>query len=246
MKLIILRLVLLLTSLLLGSCLSGREEFWFERDGSGSLQAEYRLPNFAISSLGGDEKLRKTVADYFAKEPGVVLETFSIEKNGSESRLRLSAKFDSVLQLAKLLDHSVHQDESSGPSLPEPMVKLLGDVNVQRSGMNVDFKRRIDPREVFAGGLVTPTAKQMQGYQLEYIMHLPTRVSQSNAHQVLDDGHTLVWNYELADSMKHPVQTNFVAPIPIPPWVWLMVGILTTAIAWLVRRWFTRRTLSPV
>lgn len=246
MKLIILRFILLLTSLLLGSCLSGREEFWFERDGSGRLQAEYRLPTFAISSLGGGEKLRKTVADYFAMEPGVVLETFSIEKNGSESRLRLSAKFDSVLQLAELLDHSAHQNDSSGPSLPDPMVKLLGDVNVHRSGTNVDFKRRIDPREVFAGGLVTPTAKQMQGYQLEYIMHLPTRVSQSNAHQILDDGHTLVWSYELADSMNHPIQTNFAAPIPIPSWVWLMLGILTAVTAWLVRGWFTRRTPSPV
>lgn len=241
MNSILLRLGLLLASLLLGACLSGREEFWFEHNGSGRLEAEYRLPAFAITSLGGEEKLRKTIADYFAKEPGVVLESFSIEKNRAEARLRLSAKFDSVLQLAKLLDQAEKKGGTSEPSLPDPMVKLLGEVNVQRSGMDVDFQRIIDPREVFAGGLVTPSAQQMQGYQLEYIMHLPTVAKKSNAHQVLDGGHTLVWSYELAEAMKHPIQTNFVTPIPIPGWCWLVLAVPALVLVCLIRRRFKRR-----
>lgn len=242
MKSIVLRLVVLLVSLLLGACLSGREEFWFESNGSGRLQAEYRLPAFAITSLGGEEKLRKTIADYFAKEPGVVLEEFSIEKIRSEARLRLSVTFDSVLQLAQLLDQAEKKDGPSEPSLPEPMVKLLGEVKVQRSGMNVDFQRIIDPRQVFAGGLVSPSAQQMKGYQLEYIMHLPTVAKQSNAHQVLDGGRTLVWSYELAEAMKHPVQTNFVTPIPIPGWCWLVLAALALLLVWLIRHRFRRPT----
>jgi hypothetical protein len=235
MKSLLQRWVVLLASLLVGACLGGREEFWFERDGSGRLQAEYRLPAFAISSLGGEQKLRKTIADYFAKEPGVELEEFTVEKNRAEVRLRLSASFDSVLELAKLFDQSDQEAEAVGPSLPDPMVKLLGDVKVQRSGMNVDFQRIIDPREVFAGGLVTPSAQQMQGYELEYVMHLPTVVKQSNAHQVLDGGHTLVWSYELAEAMQRPVQTNFVAPIPLPPWCWLVLAAMGILLIWLIR-----------
>lgn len=241
MKPILQRLVLLLASLLLGACLSGREEFWFEKNGSGRLEAEYRLPAFAVTSLGGEEKLRNTIADYFAKEPGVVLESFSIEKNRAEARLRMSAKFDSVLQLARLLDKSATAAGDAGPALPAPMMKLLGEVKVERSGMDVDFQRIIDPREVFAGGLVTPTTQQMQGYQLEYIIHLPTVAKQSNAHHVMDGGRTLVWSYQLAEAMKQPVRTNFVTPIPIPLWCWLVAASVVLALIWWIRRWFQRR-----
>lgn len=244
MKTILQRWVVILASLLVGACLGGREEFWFERDGSGRLLAEYRLPAFAISSMGGEQKLRKTIADFFAKEPGVILEGFSIEKNRAEARLHLSAKFDSVLQLATLLDKSGKEEGASEPSLPDPMVKLLGEVKVRRAGMNVDFQRIIDPREVFAGGLVTPSAQQMQGYGLEYVMHLPTAVKQSNAHQVLDGGHTLVWSYELAEAMQRPVQTNFVAPIPLPPWCWLVLAAMGILLIWLIRRRLMRRASS--
>lgn len=239
MKSFVIRISLIVVSLLLGACLGGREEFWFERDGSGRLQAEYRLPMFAIASLGGEEKLRKTIAEFFSREPGIVLETFAVEKKGSEARLRLHAKFDSVLHLSRLLDQP--GSEESGSSLPDPMVKLLGDVKVARAGLDVDFQRKIDPREVFAGGLVTPTASQMQGYQLEYIMHLPTSAKHSNAHQVSDGGRTLTWRYELADAMKSPVQTNFVTPVPIPPWCWFLFVFVAALSIWTVSRWLSRR-----
>jgi hypothetical protein len=239
MKPIALRICLFVVSLLLGACLGGREEFWFERDGSGRLQAEYRMPVFAIASMGGEEKLRKTIVDFFATEPGVVMETFVMEKTGAEARLRLHATFDSVLQLSRLMEKSASQE--SGAPLPEPMVKLLGEIQVARSGLDLDFQRKIDPREVFAGGLVTPTTSQMRGYQLEYIMHLPMAAKQSNAHQVSDSGHTLLWRYELAEAMKSPVQTNFLTPIPIPLWSWLLFSLLLIGLIWLLGRWLMAR-----
>lgn len=229
------RLCAAILLLLLGSCLSGKEEFWFVRDGSGRLEAQYQLPMFAITSLGGEEKLREIVTDYFAKEPGVELDQFSIERRGAQAVLSLSARFDSVLQLAKLLEKPA---EGSGEAaLPEPMVKLLGEIEVKRAGLTVDFQRRIDPRQVFADGLISPSQSQMKGYQLQYIMHLPTVAEQSNAHETRDGGRTLVWSYELADAMKQPVETNFIAPIPIPPWAWpAMAGVVIVPAWWLLRR----------
>jgi hypothetical protein len=235
MKSHLLRFCASIVLLLLASCLSGKEEFWFERDGSGRLEAQYQLPMFAITSLGGEEKLREIVKSYFAKEPGVELKNFSIERQGAQAVLSISAGFDSVLQLAKLLEKPA---EGSGEAaLPEPMVKLLGEIEVKRAGWNVDFQRRIDPRQVFADGLISPSQSQMKGYQLQYIMHLPTVAEQSNAHETRDDGRTLVWRYELADAMKQPVETNFIAPIPIPPWAWpAMAGVVIVPAWWLWRR----------
>lgn len=235
MKSFVLRLCALMALLLLNACLSGREEFWFERDGSGRLQAEYRLPSFALASLGGEQGLRKTITDYFAKENGVVMESLGIEKKGAEVELSLKARFDSVLELAKLLEKP--EPGAEGPTLPEPMVKLLGEIQVERAGLGVDFKRTIDPKQVFAGGLVTPTQKQMAGYQLEYIMHLPTAVTHTNAHATSDGGHTVQWRYELAEAMKQPVRMDFVAPIPIPWWSWLVLVALLAAVALGFRKW---------
>jgi hypothetical protein len=230
-----LRFCAAITLLLLGSCLGGREEFWFERNGSGRLEAEYQLPMFAINSLGGEEKLREIVTNYFTKEPGVSLDKFSVERRGSQAILSLSAGFESVLQLAKLLEKPAAG--SNEPALPEPMVKLLGEIDVKRVGLTVDFQRRIDPRQVFADGLISPSQSQMKGYQLQYIMHLPTVVEHSNAHETLNQGRTLVWRYELADAMKQPVETNFIAPIPIPSWAGpAIAGLIVLPAWWIVRR----------
>jgi hypothetical protein len=244
MKSHLLRFCASIVLLLLASCLSGKEEFWFERDGSGRLEAQYQLPMFAITSLGGEEKLREIVASYFAKEPGVSLQSFVVERRGAQAVLSLSAGFDSVLQLAKLLEKP--PAGYGEPELPEPMVKLLGEIQVKRAGLSVDFQRRIDPRQVFADGLFSPSQSQMKGYQLQYTMHLPTAVAQSNAHETRDDGRTLVWRYELADAMKQPVETNFIAPIPIPLWTWpAMAGVVLVPAWWVLRKRKRSRQAQP-
>ena len=239
MKSIVVRIFAALVLLILSSCLSGREEFWFERNGSGRLEANYQLPNFAIASLGGEEKLRKIIADSFAKEPSVKLESLSIERRGAQAELSVKVTFASVLKFAKLLEPPA--DGTKEATLPEPMLKLLGDIDAQRSGASVDFRRRIDPRQVFAGGLFVPSVNQMTGHQLEYIMHLPTAVTATNAHEVSDEGKTVRWKFELADAMKNPVEMNFVAPIPIPRWLWVGLCLCIAAIAWAFRRWRFRK-----
>lgn len=235
MKSMLMRILAAALTLFLGACLGGKEEFWFERNGSGRLEAQYEIPGFAIASLGGEEKLRTLIGDFFAQEPGVYLDEFTVEAKGSQAVLQLRARFDSVLSLSKLMDKSKQGDDAK--SLPKPMLKLFGDVNVKRAGMSVDFQRRIDPSQVFAGGLFSPSQEQMKGFQLEYIMHLPTQAIQSNAHEVQDDGHTLIWRYALADAMKQPAETNFVTPIPIPWWVWPALILPPVWLVW----WLARR-----
>lgn len=235
MKSKLLRCLAAVLLLFLGACLGGREEFWFESNGSGKMEAQYEIPAFAIAALGGEEKLRVLIQEFFTQEPGVYLDEFTTEKKGSQAVLKLRAHFDSVLQLSKLMEKAKQSED--GKSLPKPMLKLFGDVEVKRSGMSVDFHRRIDPSEVFGGGLISPSQEQMKGYKLEYIMHLPTKATQSNAHQVQNDGHTLIWTYALSDAMKTPAETNFVTPIPIPWWVWPVLILPFGLLGW----WLLRR-----
>lgn len=242
MKSLVLRLFIVAMVLLLSACLSVKEEFWFENDGSGRIEATYEMPAIAIASLGGEEKLKSLIEGILTKESGVTLDQFSLEKRGAQAALTIHVHFDSVLQLSKLLDPP--SDGSKKESMPEPMKKLLGDIKVKRVGMAVDYQRSIDPSQLFAGGLFSPSREQMKDYQLEYIMHLPTKATQTNAHQILDDGYTLAWRYDLADAIKDPVTTNFTTPLPIPWWLWLVLAIVIAFLVWrglVIRRKLLRR-----
>ena len=242
MKSFVLRLLAVVLALLLNACLSVKEEFWFENDGSGRIEATYEMPALAIASLGGEAKLKSLIDGVLTKESGVALEKFVLEKRGSQAALTIHIHFDSVLQLSKLLDQP--SEKSNKESLPDPMKKLLGDIKVKRVGMAVDYQRSIDPSQLFAGGLFSPSREQMKDYQLQYIMHLPTKATQSNAHQILDDGYTLAWRYDLADAIKDPVTTNFTTPIPIPWWLWLVLAFVFAILVWrglVIRRKLLRR-----
>ena len=35
--------------------------------------------------------------------------------------------------------------------------------------------------------------------------------------------------------MKHPVETNFIAPIPIPWWAYAIVSIAAVLLIWIIR-----------
>lgn len=242
MKSVFLRWLAAAVLLFLTSCLSVREEFWFERNGSGRIEAEYQLPAIAIASLGGEEKLKSIIEDLLKKHPGVTLEHYSIEKKGAQAALKIHVHFDSVLQLSKLLDKPA--DGSETEPLPDPMLKLLGDIKVKREGIAVDYQRSIDPSSLFGGGFLSPGREQLKDYQLEYIMHLPTKATQTNAHEIRDDGYTLAWRYELADAIQKPVTTNFVTPIPIPIWLWLALAAVIGLLVWralVIRRKILRR-----
>lgn len=232
------RFLLALAVLLISSCLDGQEEFWFERDGSGRLEVEYQLPVFAVAAMGGEAKLENVVRDFFSKQKGIVLDDFVHEKSEAQSVIRIKAHFDSVIELVKLFDTSA--GESSG-SLPDPMRKLLGNIVIVRDGMSVDFKRSIDPSGIIGSGLLAPSREQMEGHHLHYTMHLPSKATSSNAHEVLDDGRTLVWRYPLAEALEHPVETNFIAPIPIPAWLCILLGCTLSVILWLIAKGVRKR-----
>ncbi len=223
--------------LLVSSCLDGREEFWFERNGSGRMEAEYHLPVFAVASMGGEEKLQKTIEDFFAKEEGVTLDHFSLVFKDAVVVMTIKARFDSVVDLTKLFEKSTTPGE---PAMPDPMMKLLGEVEVKRDGMSVTLHRKIDARQVFGGGLLAPSRDQLKGHSLQYIVHLPTKATSTNAQEIQDGGRTLRWNYSLIQAMESPVETNFTTPIPIPWWAWLAAVVLLTMAAlglkWLLKK----------
>lgn len=232
-------------TLVLNSCLDGKEEYWFDANGSGRIESEYRLPGFAIASMGGEAELRSKIEAFFKKEPSITLVKLDIAGRGSQTVLQVEAQFDSIKDFAKLFESKpAVEGAPKSDDLPEPLRNLLGEFDIKRQGLTIHFDRTITPSKLFGQGLLAPSTKQLEGHQLQYIMHLPTVPEEHNAHQIGDDGKTLIWDYPLNVAMKQPIKTNFRTPIPLPWWIWPLLAAIILACAWLVRRLFALRKKS--
>jgi hypothetical protein len=245
MKRLLSLIALAVLSLLLNSCLDGKEEYWFEANGSGRIQSEYRLPGFAIASMGGEAELRSKIEAFFQKEPSITLVKLETKVDGAQTILQVEAQFDSIQDFANLLESKpATTNEPPADDLPEPLRNLLGNFNIKRQGLAIDFDRTVTPSKLFGQGLLAPSAKQLEGHQLQYIMHLPSVPEEHNAHLVSNDGKTLSWNFALKDAMKQPIRTHFLTPIPIPWWIWPALITILFACFWLIRRLFAMRKKS--
>jgi len=221
----------------LNSCLDGKEEYWFDANGSGRIESEYRLPGFAIASMGGEAELRSKIEAFFEKEASITLVKLDIISQGAQTILQVEAQFDSIKDFANLFERKPPlEGEAKAGDLPEPLRNLLGDFDIKRQGLAIHFDRSITPSKLFGQGLLAPTANQLKGHNLQYIMHLPTLPTVHNAHQVSNEGKTLVWNFALQDAMKQPIKTNFRTPIPLPWWIWPTLAVIIFASGWLLRR----------
>jgi hypothetical protein len=202
---------------LLTSCIDGREEVWLEADGSGRAEITYSLPAAAARLQGGDSGIRELITGFLKDTPEIQSSSCDVVTEDGRTRVRVSASFASALDLKAVAE---------GPSidrLPSAASHLAGQVKTEFRGRTVDFSRTITPAKALPGASFMP-ASQFEGRRLEYIMHLPAAVRESNATRVENSGRTLVWDVPLAQALKSPIVTRFQLNVPIP---WKLV----TAIA---------------
>jgi len=224
----------LLTILLYSSCLDGREEYWINRDGSGSMEARYMLPSVAISSLGGEAAMRAKIEAYFANQPNVKMTHLAINRKSGSVFLEINVAFSRASDFVALLNGG----ETDGTNQkPDALDMLLGKMNAERSGLDVALKRNVDIRELFADSPFPLNEKQTKNHNLEYIIHLPVKGKASNAHEVTNDGKTLRWSFPLGQALNEPLHIDLLAPIPIPYWLYgVVVTIALCLIAWIWKK----------
>ena len=111
---------------------------------------------------------------------------------------------------------------------------------MNRSGLSADIQRKIDLAPLLdkhAGGNWPSIVGDSE---FRYTVHFPTAVDASNAHEVSNDGKTVMWKYKLRDLREKPIELNVSASVPIPWWVYVsvaLVALLVILIGWkLIRR----------
>lgn len=209
---IFMRIMLLLVACLLSACIDGHEEIWLEANGSGRAEISYSLPQAAARFQGGEAGVSEMIEKFLADNPAIRSSSHRVRTEGDRLEIFVTATFGSALDLKEF---------ATGPSLealPSSASALAGEVMIETRGRTVDFARRIAPGSALPGASLLP-ASNFEGRSLRYTIHLPVAPLESNATRSLNGGRTLVWDFPLADAIRSPITTRFVAKVPIPPWL---------------------------
>ncbi len=206
------RLLAIASACLLVSCIDGHEEIWLNADGSGHADVTYRIPSAAARFQGGESGLREMVGEFLKEAPGIKTSGYEVTSQDDRLNIHVQVAFDSALDLQEI------SKSDSIRNLPESATGLTGEIQVNVSGRSVVVERRIDLGKALPGSSLVPLSN-WDGHGLTYIVHLPLAATESNASKVTDSGKTLEWNFPLAEAIKGPMTTRFVAPVPIPSWL---------------------------
>jgi hypothetical protein len=209
---ILIRLLALTGCFLLVACIDGREEYWLEPDGSGRALIHYEVPAAFAAGMGGIAGVEALLDQFFQQTPTLTDPTRQVTQKGDRLTVEIKTSFKSVEDLiAAVSEDSVLVPKGSN----SPLEPLIGDFNVQRQGLKVDFKRTIYPARALPGSSLMPEA-QLDGRHLFYILHLPTAANESNATRTEADGRTLIWDQPFKGGAVKKLELRFKADLPFP------------------------------
>jgi len=213
------RLLAILGSLMLVSCIDGREEYWLNADGSGRADITYSLPEAAAKFHGGATGVEKMIVEFLAEIRAIKTSSLTVTTHDGRLTVHLLATFDSAVEMAETANDGALE------KLPPAASGLSGLIDVKIHGRTVAFSRVINAGKSLPGSFFMPNSS-FEGRSLAYIVHLPLAATQTNAADVRDNGRTLEWNFPMSQAIRGPVSLRFKAAVPIPVWMWAAV-ILT-------------------
>jgi len=233
-------LALLPTILLLVSCIDGEEEIWLKRDGSGRLEATYKMPGAIMKRFGSAPDLQQKLEDAIAKEPSIRVTHIGHHMEDGRVVFEFGAKFDDIRILAAF--PKKHLRDPSTPGTASSEEALFGTMDLQVKGLTLIFEREIDLTPV-----LPDSARQNPGMLGEsvfrYTVHVPTKANRHNATSTADMGRTLLWEFPLRKYTNAPMSLIMKAPLPMPWWVWL-TGSLIGVIFLLLLIWAAKYTMA--
>ena len=198
----------------------------------------------AIRSCGGEKGLAKLLDEVIRETPTLTNATRRVSCEGDRMVVDFRASFKSALDLIE----AVSGDTALASGNLKPVVEpLIGHFDFRRHGLTVELTRTVRPAKALPGSFLLP-ASQFDGRHLEYILHLPMVVPESNATRTADGGRTLIWDQTLQDGLKNNVVIHFKGSVPIPWWLTAAAAAVLALLGWLgwrLRRGRRERRLRP-
>lgn len=218
-----------LVSLLLCSCIEGEEEIFLNKDGSARVVATYRVPSMLLSAEDAQD-LRASIEAEVGGVKNLKLLTNKVEKHNGDRVIMLEIETDDVSTLeGSLSEHDPAVEMTKGDKI---LHAIVGRILVNREGLKVHLNREIHLSSLLDEYLGSSGASMLGDSAFRYTMYLPHAAESSNAHEVSNDGRTLTWSHQLADCRNTPINLSIVTHIPIPWWIYALLGVVATGLLW--------------
>jgi tRNA threonylcarbamoyladenosine modification (KEOPS) complex Pcc1 subunit len=217
--------------LLLSGCIEGEEEIFLSANGAARVVAVYRVPSMLLSAEDAHD-LQSSIEAEVGGVKNLTLRTNRVELHNGYRVIMLEITTEDVASLeGALVEHDPTVAMSKGDKI---LHAIIGRISVSIDGLNVHLNREIHLKTLLDEYLGSSGSSMLGDSAFCYTVHLPGAAESSNAHEVLDDGRTLIWRHRLADCSKAPIHLSVTTSIPIPWWVYLLGGLSVLALLWLL------------
>lgn len=220
----LLALLPVLLPLLLVSCIEGEEEIWLEPDGSGRIEATYKMPTVVAQKIGDPDELVEILKNAAARDPHIELTSVSHQTRRGGVTLKFSGTFDDLRKLA-----TFPQRQLRDPAEPDKRVKaevLFGTTHLDISWRGLSYERQVDISWLLKS---SPAAKSivrvpalLGNSSFRYTLNLPTSARESNSTTQSQDGHKLEWLFPLKNHVQEPMHLTAEGDLPLPGTLWLI------------------------
>ena len=231
--------------MVLSSCIDGDEEIFLNADGSASMKVIYSLPALMLSDADGKE-LRQSIQDGLGNDTRIDLVTNTVERVDGRQVITVEVATENLLELEGLTggesDPNQHQQQ---PGKSEELLKaLLGEFIVNRDGLTASINRKVDLTPLLEKYLGARGPSILGDSEFRYTIHFPNAVDASNAHEVTNNGKTVMWKYKLRECAEKPIELDIVASVPLPWWIYVTVGLVVIAVIWIGWKLISKKTKS--
>ena len=220
----LLALLPVLLPLLLVSCIEGEEEIWLEPDGSGRIEATYKMPTVVAQKIGDPDELVEILKNAAARDPHIELTSVSHQTRRGGVTLKFSGTFDDLRKLAPF-----PQRQLRDPAEPDKRVKaevLFGTTHLDISWRGLSYERQVDISWLLKS---SPAAKSivrvpalLGNSSFRYTLNLPTSARESNSTTQSQNGHKLEWLFPLKNHVQEPMHLTAEGDLPLPGTLWLI------------------------
>ena len=221
-------ILLLALVLTLTSCIEGDEELWLNRNGSGRIEATYRMPPAIMNRFGGAAKLQQRLEDAIKNEPSIRIQEISNHIDGAQVVFTLKAEFDDARSFISL--PKKHLRDPNKPDKPSAEESFFGKMNLRLNGLTLKFDRNVDLSSILPAA-VQDNAAMLGDSSFNFFLHLPAKPSTHNATSVSDNGTTLNWSFKLKDHVSTPMVLHTSLLLPLPWWAWSLATIVILLLA---------------
>ena len=223
------RILLVISGVLcfaLAGCIEGEEQIWLSADGSGRIEARYKMPSAVAKRIGEPAELVRVLQEAAERDPHVEITDLTHTTEGGGITLTFAGTFDNLNKLA-----SFPQRQLRDASKPDKRVQaevLFGESAMVISDENITYDREVDISWLLQSTPATKSIAKMPALfgksSLRFILNLPGEAQESNASSQSEDKLRLEWNFLLKENTTGPMPMTARAALPAskPPWLFLL------------------------